>query len=99
VRLKATPIDYGWNTFLEAAPRVSKVYLAEYIGRIHDVDKTPLADLILEALRRLPENKRVRYKKHRLVLISIGCLLEQIPDADGRKAEIMHLFLKACSRL
>jgi hypothetical protein len=80
-------------------PRVSKIYLAEYIGRIKDVDRIPLPELILEALHKLPPNKRIRFKKHLYVLTSITWLLPDVPDTDSRKALIVNLFQEARNRL
>jgi len=87
------------NTLLENLPRVSRIYLAEYIRRIHEVDEIDLPELMLEALRKLPANKRVRFAKHRNVLISINALLNQVPASDIRKAEVITLFQQACTRL
>lgn len=83
----------------EHMPRVAKVTLAEYIRRIHEVDDIELPALILEALKKIPDNKRVRFAKHRNVLTSAGVLLEQIPDSDARKEEIVRLYQQACARL
>lgn len=93
------PSDNIENILLEHLPRVSKIYLAEYIRRIQEVDEIELPELMLEALRRLPENKRVRFPKHRNVLISVNELLNQIPNSDSRKEEIISMFQHACARL
>ncbi len=83
----------------EHMPRVSKINLAEYIRRIHEVDKIELPELMLEALKKLPDNKRVRYAKHRNVLTSVKVLLNQVSDDDKRKEEIVTLYKKACEKL
>jgi len=80
-------------------PRVSKVNLAEYIRRIHEVDEIELSELLLEALKKVPDNKRVRYAKHRNVLTSVKVLLNQVPDNDKRKDEIVALYKRACEKL
>lgn len=87
------------NILLEHLPRVSRITLAEYIKRIHEVDQIELPELMLEALKRLPENKRIRFPKHRNVLKSVSVLLNQIPDTDRRREEIVNLYQKACERL
>lgn len=87
------------NILVEYMPRVSKITLAEYIRRIHEVDQIELPELMLEALRRLPKNKRVRFAKHRNVLKSVNVLLNEIPDTDARKEEIVNLYQQACERL
>lgn len=84
---------------MEHMPRISKITLAEYIRRIHEVDEIELPELMLEALKKLPNNKRVRFSKHRNVLTSVNVLLEQIPDSDKRKKEIVNLYQQACERL
>jgi hypothetical protein len=84
---------------MEHMPRISKITLAEYIRRIHEVDEIELPELMLEALKKLPNNKRVRFAKHRNVLTSVNVLLEQIPDSDKRKEEIVNLYQQACERL
>lgn len=93
------PSDDAKNVLLEYLPRVSRITLAEYIRRIHEVDEIELPELMLEALKKLPENKRVRFAKHHNVLKSVSVLLNQIPDSDARKAEIVALYQRAYDRL
>jgi len=81
----------------EKMPDVSKIYLAEYIGRIRE--EIPLPELILAALNKLPKNGRIRYPKHKNALTAVSWLVNQVPDSDVRKQEISSLYDQARTRL
>ena len=83
----------------QAALKAYRVYLAEYIGRIKEADTIPLPELLLEALRKLSVNKRIKYDKSRLLISAVSWLLEEVPDTDNKKTEIISLYLQARSRL
>ena len=78
----------------KVGPEGSKVFLAEFTGR----DDLPLAELLLDALNKLPRTGDIRGKRDGFVIKSIGWLKAEIPDSDLRKSEINRRFNEVLSR-
>lgn len=82
----------------ESMPKIARVYLAEYIRKIKETHEIELPELMLMALRKLPNKGRIRYAKHLNVLTSVDSLLSEVPDDDKRKEEILGLYQQALER-
>ena len=87
------PIEAARKRYLEALPTAALYTLKMYVGH-----KLPLPDLLIAALKKLPERGRIRLKKDNLSLAAVSHLIDQVPDDDPRKGEISILFQKALTR-
>jgi hypothetical protein len=76
----------------EHMPQVARVYLAEYIRRIKESNEIELPELMLLALRKLVNSKRVGHERHRNLLTSVNALINEVSDEDKRKEEILSLY-------
>ena len=72
-----------------AIPTASRIALKYYLGVNEDIE---LSQLLIMALQKLPNNKRIRYPKHRTVLSAISWLIREIPNTESQKQEILKLF-------
>lgn len=79
---------------LERTPAISRNYLLDYLY----VPKQPweknlaLPKLILEVLRKIPKNGRMRHNKHRFALQAVSQLLPEIQPDDPDLPEVMKLY-------
>jgi len=74
-------------------PIAGRLLLQEYLGKgARKGENIELPQLIMDVLQKLPDNKRIKYPKHRTVLSAISWLIREIPDTESKKQEILKLF-------
>lgn len=74
-------------------PIAGRILLQEYLGKDARKGKNiELTQLVIDALQKLPNNKRIKYPKHRTVLFAISWLIREVPDSEPQKQEILKLF-------
>jgi len=78
----------------ESLPLVSKNYLLDYLYTPKQPWEKNLTvpQLVLEALKKIPCNGRIRYQKHLFALRSVQMLIQEIPKNTPGLPEIMKLY-------
>jgi len=85
--------DFGLYSYYKHAD-AHEVVLTMFVGR-RDL---PLPDLILKALRRLPETGPIRDREPKRVIKAISAHIKQVPDSHPHKREMVRLYNGALIR-
>jgi hypothetical protein len=80
--------------FQELAPGAARIVLEHFVGR----ENLSLPELILEALYKLPVTGLINRKKDNEAVQGISWLIDEVPNTDTRKTEIVRLFYDALQR-
>jgi hypothetical protein len=78
----------------EAAPQASVLVLRRYVGR----EDLAIPELLMAALKLLSVSGRIRRQSDKTAVNAVSWLLDQVPDANPLKAEILQIYQHITSR-
>jgi hypothetical protein len=92
--LQKSSIEKAQRMVREGAPETAKRFLA-LTTKLKDA---PLSEQALEALRKLPSTGRIKRKRDIRIVNVVSQVIDEIPDSDPRKSEVIQLFNDALDR-